>query len=378
MKARYFVYGLLWLAVFHVNPAFAESGVTDSEIIVGSSVSASGPLGPLGTGIRDGAAAYFDHVNKQGGVAGRKIRFIALDDAYMADRTVANIKKLINDEHVFALLGVTGTPSVMAAIPIAGAANVPLFGPFSGAGEIRKGFNRHLFTVTASYGEEMEKIVEHITTFGITRVAVVYLNNGFGKSGLAGVEQAMQKRNLKVLGAAPVEADSSDIKAAADAMARIEPQVIIMATAGKVSADYIKEHKSRLLNTQFYCLSVTSIAQLSSVLGADVRGIAVSQTMPFPWSATSKLVKDYQGIMKSLKRTDYSYASMQGFLSAKVFVEGLRRAGRDLSREKLISSLESMSHADIDGYQISFSPDNHHGSKYVDLTVLGKDGKFMR
>jgi branched-chain amino acid transport system substrate-binding protein len=114
------------------------------------------------------------------------------------------------------------------------------------------------------------------------------------------------------------------------------------------------------------------------VLGADVRGIAVSQTMPFPWSATSKLVKDYQGIMKSLKRTDYSYASMQGFLSAKVFVEGLRRAGRDLSREKLISSLESMSHADIDGYQISFSPDNHHGSKYVDLTVLGKDGKFMR
>jgi branched-chain amino acid transport system substrate-binding protein len=317
-------------------------------------------------------------VNKQGGVAGRKIRFIALDDAYMADRTVDNIKKLINNEHVFALLGVTGTPSVMAAIPIAGAANVPLFGPFSGAGEIRKGFNRYLFTVTASYGEEMEKIVEHITTFGITRVAVVYLNNGFGKSGLAGVEQAMQKRNLKVLGAAPVEADSSDIKAAADAMARIEPQVIIMATAGKVSADYIKEHKSRSLNTQFYCLSVTSTAQLSSVLGADVRGIAVSQTMPFPWSATSKLVKDYQGIMKSLKRTDYSYASMQGFLSAKVFVEGLRRAGRDLSREKLISSLESMSHADIDGYQISFSPDNHHGSKYVDLTVLGKDGKFMR
>lgn len=377
MKARHFVYCLLLLVGLNANPACAESGVTDSEILVGSSVSASGPLGPLGTGIRDGAAAYFEQVNKQGGVAGRKIKFIALDDAYVVDRTVANVKKLINDEHVFALLGLTGTPSVMAAIPIASAASVPLFGPFTGATEIRKDFNRYLFTVTASYSEEMEKIVEHITTFGIHKIAVVYLNNSFGKSGLAGVEQAMHKRNLKVLGAAPVEANSSDIKAAADAMAKIEPQVIIMSTAGKVSADFIKEYKARALNAQFYCLSVTSNAQLSNVLGPNSRGIAVTQTMLFPWSATSKLVKDYQGVMKSAKRTDYSYASMQGFLSAKVFVEGLRRVGRDLSREKLITSLEGMSHVDIDGYQVSFSPSNHHGSKFVDITVLSKDGKFL-
>ena len=296
----------------------------------------------------------------------------------MVDRTVANVKKLINDERVFVLLGMTGTPSVMAALPVASTANVPLFGPFTGAGEIRKDFNRYLFTVTASYGEEMEKIIEHITTVGITRIAVVYLNNGFGKSGLAGVEQAMQKRNLKILGAAPVEANSSDIRKAADAMAKIEPQVIVMATAGKVTADYIKEHKERSLSTQFYCLSVTSNAQLSSVLGTNTRGIVVSQTMPFPWSATSGLTKGYQDTMKSINQTEYSYASVQGFLTAKVFVEGLRHVGRDLSREKLISSLERMSHADIDGYQISFSPTNHHGSKYVELTVLDKDGKFRR
>src|SRR3990167_5497036 len=306
MKARYLACCLLWLAIFNVKSAYAETGVTDSEIIVGSSVSASGPLGPLGAGIRDGAAAYFDYLNKQGGVAGRKIRFIALDDAYTVERTKAYVKKLINDEHVFALVGLTGTPNVMAALPIACAANVPLFGPFTGAVEIRKDFNRNLFTVTASYSEEMEKIVEHITTFGITRVAVVYLNNGFGKSGLAGVEQAMQKRNLKVLIAAPVAADSSDIKAAGDAVAKLEPQVIIMSTAGKVSADFIKEYKAKALNTQFYSLSVTSVAQLSGMLGADIRGVVVSQTMPLPWSATSKLVKDYQDIMKSLKRTEYT------------------------------------------------------------------------
>lgn len=377
MKLQFFVPCLCLLAGFHAGAAFAETGVTDSEIIVGSSVSASGPLGPLGAGIRDGAAAYFAHVNKQGGVAGRKLKFIALDDAYTVERTVANVKKLINDERVFALLGVTGTPSVMATIPIAGAANVPLFGPFTGAVEIRREFNRNLFTVTASYGEEMEKIVEHITTFGITKIAVVYLNNGFGTSGLAGVEQAMQKRNLKILGAVPVEANSSDIKAAADAMAKISPQVIIMATAGKVSADYIQEYKTKEPNTQFYCLSVTSNAQLSKVLGANIRGIAVSQTMPFPWSASSKLVKDYQDITKSSTQTDYSYAGLQGFLSARVFVEGLRRVGRELTRDKLITSLENMSRVDIDGYQISFSPTNHHGSKFVDLTVLGKDGRFM-
>lgn len=374
---HYVVYCLLYLFVSHINPVYAESGVTDSEILIGTSVSASGPLGPLGTGIRDGASAYFDLVNKQGGVAGRKIRFIALDDAYIMDRTVSNVNKLINDDRVFALLGMTGTPNVMAAIPIASAAKVPLFGPFTGAGEIRKEFNRYLFTVTASYAEEMEKVVDHITMFGINRIAVVYLDNSFGKSGLAGVEQAMQKRTLKMLGTASVRADSSDIKAAVDVMAKLDPQVIIMATAGKVSADYMKEHKARFLNTQFYCLSVTSNAQLSGVLGPDIRGIAVSQTMLFPWSATSKLVKDYQDALKSSQQANYSYAGIQGFLTAKVFVEGLRRAGRGLSREKLISSLESMNKVDIDGYQISFSPTNHHGSKYVDITVLGKDGRFM-
>jgi branched-chain amino acid transport system substrate-binding protein len=377
MKIRYVAYCLFILLTFKIGPAIAESGVTDSEIIVGSSVSASGPLGPLGTGIRDGAAAYFDHVNKQGGVAGRKIRFIALDDAYMVDRTVANVHKLINEERVFALLGNTGTPNVMATLPIVSAAKVPLFGPFTGASEIRKEFNRYLFTVTASYADEMEKVVEHTTMFGINRIGVVYLNNSFGKSGLAGVEQAMQKRNLKVLGTAAVEADSSDIKAAVDAMAKINPQVIIMATAGKVSADYMKEHKTRSLNTQFYCLSVTSNAQLAGILGSNIRGVAVSQTMLFPWSATTKLVMDYQATLNSAQQTDYSYASIQGFLTAKVFVEGLRRAGRDLHREKFISSLESMSGVDIGGFQISFSPTNHHGSKYVDITVLDKNGRFM-
>ena len=376
MKVGNLAICLLWLAVVHVNPAFAENGITDSEIVVGSSVSASGPLGPLGAGIRDGAAAYFNDVNKQGGVAGRKIRFIALDDAYKIDQTVANVKKLINDEHVFALLGNTGTPNVMAALPLASAANVPLFGPFTGAVELRKDFNRNFFTVTASYSEEMEKIIEHITTVGITKIAVVYLNNGFGKSGLAGVEQAMQRRNLKILGAAPVEANSSDIKKAADVMVKLHPQVIVMATAGKVTADYIKEHKTRSLSTQFYCLSVTSNAQLSSVLGTNTWGLVVSETMPFPWAATSKLIEDYQAAMKSINQTEYSYASVQGFLTAKVFVEGLRRAGKNLSREKFIASLEGMSRVDFGGYQIDFSPTNHNGSKYVDLTVLDKEGKF--
>lgn len=378
MKARHLAYCLFWLAMSHVGSVFAENGVSDTEIVIGSSVSASGPLGPLGAGIRDGAAAYFDSVNQQGGVAGRKIKFLALDDAYTVSRTVANVKKLISEERVFALLGLTGTPNVMAAIPIASAAKVPLFGPFTGAGEIRTDFNRYLFTVTASYAEEMEKIVEHVTTFGINRIAVVYLNNSFGKSGLAGVEQAMKKRNLSVLGTASVAADSSDLKAAADVMEKLQPQVIIMATAGKVSADYMKEHKSRSLNTQFYCLSVTSSAQLSGALGSNVRGVAVSQTMLFPWSATSRLVKDYQDTLKSVQQASYSYASIQGFLTARIFVEGLRRAGRDLTRDKLISSLESMNRVDIDGYQISFSPTNHHGSKYVDITVLNKDGKYLR
>lgn len=368
---------LLAAAITSIN-AQAESGVSDAELLVGASVVTSGPLGALGTGISDGAQVYFDQINRAGGVAGRQIKFIALDDAYAVDRTVANVTRLIQDDKVFALLGLTGTPGVMAAMPMAADAKVPLIAPFTGADGLRKDFQRYLFTVTASYGEEIEKIVAHTTLYGTKKIAVAYLDNDFGKGGLSAVEAAMKKRSMAIVGSVPVASDSSNFKAAAATLAKTEPQVVVMVTAGKVSADFIAAYKAISPSTQFYCLSVVSNKQLEQAVGKDSRGIAVSQTMPSPWSPTVDLVHEYQKAMKAGKRSDYSYASLQGYLSAKVFVEGLRRTGRDLTREKFIGALEGMSKVDMGGFMITYSPANHHGSKYVDLSVLGKEGKFVR
>jgi branched-chain amino acid transport system substrate-binding protein len=379
MNFSYLVCGLIMSAsLLPMATIAAEAGVTDSTILVGTSIVTSGPLGSLGAGIRDGTSAYFEHVNRSGGIAGRKIEFTAMDDAYKVERTVANITQLIRNDKVFALLGLTGTPNVLAAIPLAAEARVPLFAPFTGADILRNRHNRYVFNVTASYSEELEKIVEHITTFGITKIAVAYLENDFGKGGLASVEASVKRRGLAIAAAAAVAPDSADVGAGVVRLRQANPQVVIMVTAGKVTADFIAAYKKQSRNTQFYCLSVISNTQMAQIVGDEARGIAVSQTMPFPWSTGVDVVREYQNVMKSLNRQDYSYASLQGFVSAKIFVEGLRRAGRDITREKFISALEGMNRVDIGGYMVSFSPANHNGSQYVDLTVLARSGKFFR
>lgn len=369
----------LLLSILMLQSAIAaEPGVTSNTIVVGTSVVTSGPLGALGSGIRDGASAYFDHVNATGGIAGRKIKFIALDDAYNVDRTVANVNQLIKTDQVFALLGLTGTPNVLAAIPIATEAQVPLFAPFTGADALRSTHNRYLFNVTASYGQEIEKMVKHLTTFEIKKIGVAYLNNDFGKGGLTAVQESVKKRGLTITGSSAVAPDSSNVDAAVDTLLQSAPQVVIMATAGKATADFIAAYKKKSRNTQFYCLSVISNAQMAKIVGDDARGITVSQTMPYPWSPNTEIVRQYQKVLKAAKREEYSYASLQGFLSAKVFVEGLRRAGKNLTRDKFLAAMESMDRADMGGYLVSFSPNNHNGSDHVDLTVIGKDGKFVR
>ena len=358
--------------------AHAEPGVSDKEILIGQSAALSGPAQALGGEMRSGAQLYFDQVNASGGVNGRNIKLISVDDGYEPERAVANTRKLIEQEKVLALFGYVGTPTSLAALPVFTEAKVPFIGAFTGAQALREPFNRYVFNVRASYFDETEKIVEQLTTTSQKRIAVFYQNDSYGKAGLAGVERAMNKRNLKILATATVERNSADVAAAVKTLVAAKPDAVIMVSAYTSVAAFVKGMKKAGSLPQFHNVSFVGSKPLAATLGDDGIGVAIAQVVPFPWSGTEQITRDYQARVAKAGGKDYSFTELEGFIAARVLVEGLKRAGRELTRDKLITALESLSRTDIGGFQVDYSPGNHNGSTYVDLSIIGRGGKFLR
>ena len=361
-----------------LDVAAADPGVTPSTIVIGQSAAFSGPASELGNEMRAGATAYFRMINATGGVNGRKIELRWLDDGYESDRAAANTKKLI-DDGVFLLFGYVGTPTSNASKPIFTAAKVPFVGPFTGAESLRNPFNRYIFNVRASYYDETEKIVGQMTGQTLDKIAVFYQNDDYGKAGLAGVERAMERRKLKIVATGTVERNTVDVAAAVKSISKAEPQAVVMISAYKSCAAFIKAMRAAGFNPQFMNVSFVGSKALAKETGPEGRGVAISQVMPFPWNIGVPVVKEYQHLLEAATaKQEYAFGSLEGFIAAKVLVEGLRRAGSDLTREKFISAMETIRDFDFGGYWITFTPTNHNGSKFVELTVIGKDERFLR
>ncbi|GAA4017204.1 ABC transporter substrate-binding protein [Actimicrobium antarcticum] len=359
--------------------AFAETGVTDQRILLGQSAAFSGPAAQLGIQMHAGAKAYFDQINAQGGVFGRRIEIIQADDRYEAELAAANTKKLIEESGVFALFGYVGTPTSNAALPVFTQANVPFFAPFTGAQSLREPFNRAVFSIRASYYDETAHLVERLVSTGIKNIAVFYQNDAYGKSGLAGVERAAKKMHISLVEIATVERNSTDVQAAVDKILPKRPDAIIQISAYASCAAYIKAMRRAGYFGQFYNVSFVGSQALADALGPQGQGVVISQVMPFPWHSATPVVAEYQKVMKKADIRTLNFSSLEGFMAAKVFTEGLRRAGRDLTREKLIKALETINTGNYDagGFDINFKPGDHGGSKFVDMTVIVKDGKFL-
>ena len=355
-----------------------EPGVTPTSILIGQSAAFSGPASELGNEMRAGANAYFRYVNANGGVNGRKIELRSLDDGYEGDRAAANTKKLI-DDGVFLLFGYVGTPTSNASKPIFTAARVPFVGPFTGAESLRNPLNRYVFNIRASYFDETEKIVGQLTGQTLGKIAVFYQNDDYGKAGLAGVERAMAKRNLKIVATGTVERNTVDVAAAVQSIGKADAQAVVMICAYKSCAAFIKTMRAAGYSPQFINVSFVGSKALAKEAGVDGRGVGISQVMPFPWNLSAPIVKEYQQLLEAATgKQDYSFTSLEGFIAAKVLVEGLRRTGADLTRERFIAAMEKMKDVDLGGYTVNFSPTDHNGSKFVELTVIGKDERFLR
>ncbi|WP_153146984.1 ABC transporter substrate-binding protein [Dechloromonas sp. H13] len=366
-------------ALVMASLATAETGVTDGSITIGQSVPLSGPAQELGIEMQLGAKLYFDQINAQGGVHGRKIKLLSLDDGYEPDRATANTRELIDKNDVFALFGYVGTPTSLAALQVSNPAGVPFFGAFTGAEALRLPFNRLVFNVRASYGDETEKIVEQFTSLNVKRIAVFYQNDAYGKAGLSGVEKAMAKRNLQLVATATVERNSSDVAAAVKTLIPAKPDMVVMVTTYKSSAAFINAMRAAGSGAQFYTVSFVGSRALANELGPDGAGVGISQVVPFPWSRTLPVVRDYQKLLAaSGTGRDVSFTSLEGYIAAKVFVEGLRRSGKELTRDKFISAMENLRNFDAGGFAVNFTPGNHNGSTFVELTIIRKDGSFLR
>ncbi len=356
--------------------SFAQDGVTPTSILIGQSAAFTGPAAQLGIQYRDGAKLWLDYVNAQGGINGRRIELRSRDDKYESKLCADNTKKLIEEDRVFLLFAYVGTPTSQAALPIFTAAKVPFVAPFTGAELLRTPFNRYIFNVRASYYDETERIVDHLTRTGVKKIAVFYQNDAYGQAGLEGVKRALTRRNMQPVALGTVERNTTTVAEAVKTINGAEPEATVMISAYTSVAEFVKQMKNAGSISQFVNVSFVGSKALAEALGSEGRGVMISQVVPFPWSPMTPVVKEYLEFARR-GNVDVNYSSLEGYIAAKVLVEGLRRAGKEPTREKFVSAMESISYLEIGGFQVRFAPDNHNGSQYVDLSMIGREGKFI-
>jgi branched-chain amino acid transport system substrate-binding protein len=357
--------------------SWERNGVYNNEIVLGSSSALTGHAGYLGKNYLMGAMAYFKNVNSQGGINGRMIRIYEIDDQYDPAKCIYNTQRLINYYKVFSLFNYVGTPTSVKTIPMINEAGIPLVGIFSGAQALRQPVNKYIFNLRGSYYLETERAILHFTEdLGLKRVSIFYQNDAYGLDVLSGTNLALSKRGLKPVSEASYIRGTMDIDAAVNTIASSGPEVVIMAGTYDPTAKFVRSMIGSGNHPLFYSVSFVGADELSSVLGPDRNGVIVSQTVP-PNNEDFPAIKEYKQMMMIYYPDDSpGFVGLEGFLNAKIIVEGLKRAGNDLTRSGFISALESLKQYDIGiGYNVTFDKTDHEGFDRMFFTLI-KDDKF--
>ena len=374
LNRRQFSLGIGATALAGFGVARAQS---EGRIVLGQSAAFSGPAAQLGIQFNQGAKLFFDQLNAAGGVGKRMVEIRTLDDGYEPDRCAENTRKLIADD-VFALFGYVGTPTSLAAVPLFNQAKVPFFAPFTGAESLRQPFNRLIFHVRASYYDETALIVRQLVNLGIKKIAVFHQNDAYGKAGLDGVNKALAEHKLPLAGAATVERNSVDVAAAVEKLVAAKPDAVVQIAAYGASAAFVRAARKAGFGGTFYNVSFVGTQALADELGKDGAGVVVSQVVPSPYQPSRQITREFlEAIKKGGDKVQPNYSSMEGYLAARVFTEGLRQAqaGGKITRESFITGTESIGNQVISGFPVSFSATSHAASKFVEMSMLTGDGR---
>jgi len=355
----------------------AEDGVSKDSILFGQVAALNGPAQALGQGMREGILAAFEEANRAGGINGRKFELKSIDDSYEPEKTIEATNKAIKEDKIFALVGAVGTPTSKAGQPIATAAKVPFIGPFTGAEFLRNPFNRYVVNIRASYFQETEAWVEHLTNdLGVARIAILYQDDAFGLAGLAGVKKAMEKRNLSLVAEGTFKRNTIAIKSALLEIMKSQPQAVVTVGPYKPIATFIKLARQLKVDATFVAISFVGSDSLAQELGSEGAGVVVSQVVPFPGDKSLPVVASYHSALAAVnEKSKPGFVSLEGYLAGRLVVEAIRRIPGEPTRDAFLDAIEREPF-DLGGMKLTFSATQNQGSNQVYFTVLQSDGFF--
>ncbi len=358
-------------------PLWAQSStIHKGDILIGRTTALSGGMAPFLAPVHEGQEAAIEDANAKGGIGGRKIRLVSLDDGFDPRRTLENAKQLGDKEGVLALFGVAGTTQVMALLPYLSQARLPLVSVYTGSPAIMAQQHPYLFTTRASYADELVKMVRNLVAVQASRIGVVFENNDFGKLLLPLVEQTIASEGATLAGSHALASTGADAVDAAKALAAQKPNAVLLVAAGPPVVAFVRASRANL-GVPIYALSLSAGSAVLKALGDDARGLAVARTGPSPTRATMALTRDFQA---SMKRHDkpVDYDRYTGYMDARVLIEGLRAAGPSVTRASLATAFEGLGNLDLGGFNYRFTAQNHHGSNFVDIVVVGAGGVYRQ
>ena len=356
----------------------ALTQLAHAQILIGQTVGVTGTVAATVKEASIGALLHIDAVNAAGGVGGQQIQLITLDDKFDTKLTLSNAKTLIEDQRVVALFMTRGTPHTEGLLPLLDQYGVPLVGPSTGAMVLHQPVKRHVFNVRTTYQREAEKAVAHLASIGITRIAVIHVDDSFGTNGLEGTQKGLATAKLSPVVVVKFDRSKPDFSTIAPAVVKADPQAVFVIGSGTAVVEGIKATKEAGSTAQFVTLSNNASSGFVKLLGDQAKGVIVTQVFPSERSIAYPIVKDVQELAKAKGITDVSPAMLEGFASARVLVEALRRAGPAPTREKLQTALEGLKRFNIGGLEVTFSAADHTGLDFADLSIIGSDGKFKR
>lgn len=365
-------------AAFHAATHAADNN-DSGAIRLAQSTALSGPLGELGSAMHQGAKACFSALNAKGGVHGRMIELTVADDGYDIQRALSNVKGFISDRNNFALFNCMGTPMIEAMLGQVIESGMPFFAPFTGALSAHPKNTPNVFNIRASYADEAEQLVRHLATIGIKRIAIAYQNNSFGKEVFNSAQLAMAKHKIDATALVTVENSAVDAVAAAAKVASSQPEAVLMGLAGKPTIEFVKAIRLQRKGLSLYALSSMGSAATLKAMGDDAMGISVSQVVPLPSNNRVPLVREFQEAWKAITPSqEASHLALEGYINARVFAEALRRAGRNPTRSSFMESAWAIKRHDLGGFEVNFTDSAVSASRFIELTMVSRDGRFIR
>ena len=358
-------------------------GVFDDRVVFGQSAAFSGPAQELGINMNLGIMAAFEEANRNGGVHGRRLELVTRDDAYEPEAAITNTQALINDEQVFSLIGAVGTPTSRSATPVAAEADIPYVAPFTGAGFLRDDHWENIINLRASYAQETEEMVERLTTdLGITRIAVMFQDDSFGRAGYNGALAALERRGMSLVATGVYPRNTTAVKSGLLDLRLGEPEAVILIGAYQPLAALISWARHIDFDPIFMTVSFVGSNALADELGPGGEGVYVTQVIPFPTDQSIPVVASYTAALAAYDpEAEPGFVSLEGYIAGRMAIVGLEACGAALDRDCFLENILGAGLIDIDGFAMDFGLEedrkvDNQGSDAVFLTVINANGGY--